>query len=132
MKLIEYFKIRHKYKKLVTQVEKMKIYDGRGKGVDVYVCERCGRNTLTRYKDKGVTPFMIKCPYCDGYAQDSDTITERQATMIATINNTAVQNWVRPPLNWLLTKQPRTIDHVLSGGLVLEQEVWDETPHIYD
>lgn len=130
MGLIENLKIRRQYKKLVASVEGMKMFDGRGKGVDVYICEKCGRKTLTRYKDKGVTPFVMQCSHCDGYAQHVDTITEQEAEFFRLVENIRVQNWARPPLWWLL-KHKKAVDHVLNGGLVLEQEVLDETPHIY-
>lgn len=129
MRLFDRLKIRRQYKKLVASVEEMKIYDGRGKGVDVYVCERCNGKTLTRYKDKGVTPFMILCPYCGGHAQHVHTISEQEAKILCFFENTKVQNWVRPPLEWLL-KHEKSADHVLKGGLVLEKEVLDETSHI--
>lgn len=124
-------KIRRQYKQLVAKVEEMKVFDGRGKGVDVYVCEKCGRRTLTRYKDKGVTPFVMRCRHCDGYAQHVETISEDTALLLCIAEGNTVQNWVRPPLWWLL-KHKKAVDHVLNGGLVLEQEVLDETPHIYD
>lgn len=131
MGLFDRLKIRRQYKKLVASVEEMKMFDGRGKGVDVYTCEKCSRRTLTRYKDKGVTPFVMQCPYCDGYARHDDTITEQEAEFFRLVENIRVQNWVRPPLWWLF-KHKKAVEHVLNGGLVLEQEVLDETPHIYD
>lgn len=129
MRPFDRLKIRRQYKKLAASVEEMKIYDGRGKGVDVYVCERCNGKTLTRYKDKGVTPFVMLCPYCGGPAQHVDTISELEAEIFCFFENTEVQNWVRPPLRWLL-KHKEATDHVLNGGLVLEKEVLDETAHI--
>lgn len=131
MKLFNNLKIRREYKKMVASVEEMKIFDGRGKGVDAYVCEKCGRMTLTRYKDKGVTPFVMRCCHCDGYAKHVNTVSEDTARLLCLAKNTDVKNWVRPPLWWLL-KHKKAVDHVLNGGLVLEQEVLDETPHIYD
>lgn len=131
MNIIEKMKVRRQYKKLVESVEDMKVFDGRGKGVDVYVCERCTGKTLTRYKDKGVTPFMMRCPYCDSYAKHVDTISEQKAKELCIAEHVRVQNWVRPPLWWLF-KHKKAVNHVLNGGLVLEQEVLDETPHIYD
>lgn len=125
-------KIRRQYKQLVAKVEEMKVFDGRGKGVDVYVCEKCGRRTLTRYKDKGVTPFVMRCRYCDGYAQHVETISEDTALLLCIAEGNTVQNWVRPPLKWLLKQNQGTIDHVLQGGLVLEKEVLEDEPHIYD
>ena len=31
-------------------------YDGRGKGIDVYVCNKCGHKFYSVYRDRGVTP----------------------------------------------------------------------------
>ena len=132
MNLFKKMKIRRQYKKLVASVEGMKMFDGRGKGVDVYICEKCGRKTLTRYKDKGVTPFIMQCSHCDGYAKHVDTITEQEAELFRLVENIRVQNWVRPPLWWLLKHNPGTIEHVLQGGLVLEKWVLDDKPHVYD
>lgn len=129
--MFENLKIRRQYKKLVASIEEMKMFDGRGKGVDVYVCEKCGRRTLTRYKDKGVTPFVMPCRHCNDYAKHIHTVSEDYAKMLCIADNTTVQNWVRPPLWWLL-KHKNAVDHILNGGLVLEKEVLDETPHIYD
>lgn len=129
MRLFDRLKIRRQYKKLVASVEEMKIYDGRGKGIDVYACERCDGNILTRYKDKGVTPFMILCPYCGGHARHVNTISEQEARVLCIVRSIGVQNWVRPPLRWLL-KHKEAAGHVLKGGLVLEKEVLNETSHI--
>lgn len=125
MRLFYGLKIRRQYKKLVASVEEMKVFDGRGKGVDVYVCEKCDRKILTRYKDKGVTPFVMQCSHCGGPARHVSTITELRAETVCFFENTKVQNWVRPPLWWLL-KHKEVADHVLNGGLVLEKEVLDE------
>ena len=131
MRLLDRLKIRRQYKKLVDSIEEMEIFDGRDKGVDVYVCERCTGNILTRYKDKGVTPFVIRCPYCGNHAEHVDTVSEQRAKVLCVFENIGVQNWVRPPLQWLF-KHKEAVEHVLNGGLVLEKEVLDETPHIYD
>lgn len=131
MRLFYGLKIRRQYKKLAASVEEMRVFDGRGKGVDVYVCEKCNGKTLTRYKDKGVTPFVMLCSHCGGPARHVDTISEQEAISLCFFENTEVQNWVRPPLRWLL-KHKEVASHVLNGGLVLEKEVLDETLHIYD
>ena len=59
------------------------------------------------------------------------TVSEVEANLMCYADFLTVQNWVRPPLWWLL-KHKEAVDHVLNGGLVLEKEVLDETPHIYD
>lgn len=124
-------KIRRQYKKLVAGIEELKIYDGRGKGIDVYICEKCGKKTLTRYKDKGVTPFVMRCSYCDSSARHANTIYERDAGILNVVEGTEILNWVRPLLWWLL-KHKEAAEFVLNGGLVLETEILDETPHIYN
>lgn len=133
MNIFDRLKIRYQYKKLVDGIEELKIYDGRDKGVDVYVCtcNLCHKKTLTRYKDKGVTPFIMRCTYCGSYTQHVDTISERDARALNIVEGAEILNWVRPPLWWLL-KHKEATEHVLNGGLVLEKEILDETPHIYD
>lgn len=116
-------KIRLRYWKLLREIEGMGIYDGRGKGVDVYVCKGCGRTTLTRYKDKGVTPFTMICRCCGGTATHENTLPEADARMLSMILNVPILNWVRPPLRALLDKNARYVEHVLDGGLVLESDV---------
>lgn len=86
-------KIRRQYKKLVAGIEELKVYDGRGKGIDVYVCKRCNGKVLTRYKDKGVTPFIMRCPYCENWAQHVDTITEREARTLNIVGRVKILNW---------------------------------------
>lgn len=73
----------------------------------------------------------MRCSHCNGYAQHANTISEREARILNLIEGAEILNWVRPPLGWLL-KHKEAIEHVLNGGLVLETEVLDETPHIYD
>ena len=132
MNIIEKMKVRRQYKKLVQSVEDMKVYDGRGKGVDVYVCSKCGKVELTRYKDKGVTPFVMRCRSCGGDAMHRTTVSEVEANLMCTADFLTVQNWVRPPLKWLLKQDMGLVEHVLDGGLVLEREVLEDESHIYD
>ena len=110
--------IEKAYAKLVSEIEEMRIFDGRGNGVDVYVCEYCGHKIFTRYKDKGVTPFTITCRECGRTSAHRATISEEEASRL----NVTVRNWVRPSLEQLLEMSPWTIDHVLKGGLVLEEQ----------
>lgn len=125
--LLKRLMIRRRYRKMIAQVEDSKIFDGRNRGVDVYICENCGKKTLTRYKDKGVTPFIIRCRSCSGFARHELTVSEAEASWYACTGFTEVKNWVRPPLEWLLRQGQNTIDHVLDGGLVLEEKVLRES-----
>lgn len=116
---------RNEYKELIDNIESIRMYDGRDKGVDVYVCEKCGKTFLTRYKDKGVTPFTIACRNegCKGTMLHEHTITEEQVKKEGLI----VHNWVRPTLEQFdkFVKQSKTglIEHLLQGGLMLEEEI---------
>ena len=112
------------YRHLVKRVSAMDVYDGRGRGVDVYTCKECGYHFFTRYKDKGVTPFTVRCRQCgNGTCTHEKTLTE---TIAATIPNAIVHNWVRPSFDWLERQRKKdnigVIEHVLNGGLVIEDE----------
>ena len=113
--------LKQKYDKLVAEIESAKVFDGRGKGVDVYVCEKCGSQFYTRYKDKGVTPFTIRCrrEACGATMIHRSTIYEEEARNC----RLAVHNWVRPTFEQLQTLSDGAIEHVLNGGLMLEDEL---------
>lgn len=115
--------IKKRYDTLIAGVEQQRIYDGRGKGVDVYLCEKCDGIVLTRYRDKGVTPFMIRCRCCEkGLMMHKETISERQAEYICLTQGIKVKEWVRPTFDRLLKLNEGTQEHVLNGGLILEEE----------
>ena len=113
--------LKQKYDQLVAGIESAKMFDGRDKGVDVYVCERCAKQFYTRYKDKGVTPFTIKCrrEACGATMIHRSTISEEEARNC----RLAVHNWVRPTFEQLQTLSDGAIEHVLKGGLMLEDEL---------
>lgn len=113
--------LRQKYDQLVAGIESAKMFDGRDKGVDVYVCEKCAKQFYTRYKDKGVTPFTIKCrrEACGATMIHRSTISEEEARNC----RLAVHNWVRPTFEQLQTLSDGAIEHVLKGGLMLEDEL---------
>ncbi len=117
--------LEKQYKKLLKEIEQMRMYDGRNKGVDVYVCSKCGKTIYTRYKDKGATPFTISCRdnECKGTMTHERTISE----MDAMLNKLTVHNWVRPTLQWLDKQRKKgkdaLVEHVLNGGLMLESEL---------
>lgn len=111
--------IKRKYNELVASLEDAKMYDGRGE-YNGYVCEKCGYITATLYKEKGVTPFIIQCEKCGKLAMHK--ITSRNAPP-ADPNISEVKNWVRPTLDQLMKMSQATIDHVLNGGLVFEEEL---------
>ena len=109
--------IKRKYNELVSNIEGMKIYDGRGT-VDRYVCDTCGCMIHTTYKDKGVTPFTMGCPKCNGTMYHRQTF--RKESVPAWVE---VRNWYRPTLEQTLKMNVGMIDHILKGGLVSDKEV---------
>lgn len=113
--------LKQKYDKLVAEIESAKMFDGRGKGVDVYVCEKCAKQFYTRYKDKGVTPFTIRCrrDACAATMIHRITISEAQAKN----DGLVVHNWVRPTFEQFLKLNEGAQEHVLNGGLMLEDEL---------
>ena len=113
--------LKQQYDDLVSGIETAKMFDGRNKGVDVYVCEKCGKQFYTRYKDKGVTPFTIRCrrEACGATMIHRDTISEAQAKN----DGLVVHNWVRPTFEQLLKLNVGAQEHVLNGGLMLEDDL---------
>ena len=113
--------LKEKFDKLVDGIESARLFDGRNKGVDIYVCEKCGTMFCTKYKDKGVTPFTIKCrrTECGATMVHRGTISEQEAD----VSRLVVHNWVRPPFEQLLTLDAVAQEYVLKGGLMLEDEL---------
>ena len=120
--------LKQKYDKLVADIEKAKMFDGRGNGVDIYKCQECGNTFYTRYKDKGVTPFTIRCRTkgCKGTMFHKNTVSEECAEREGFI----VHNWVRPTFEQLNKFGDGAIEHVLNGGLMLEDELTNEEPDV--
>lgn len=119
--------LKQQYDELVSGIETAKMFDGRNKGVDIYQCKECGFQFYTRYKDKGVTPFTVRCRNCDhGTASHDKTITEQMASFLGV----KVHNWVRPTYEQLLKLNKGAQEHVLNGGLMLEDELGSEDENI--
>lgn len=115
--------LKQQYNELVSGIETAKMFDGRNTGVDVYVCKKCGKRFYTRYKDKGVTPFTIKCRHCEhGTMTHDQTISEQVANVMAF----EIHNWVRPTFEQLQKLSDGAQEHVLNGGLMLEDELDSE------
>lgn len=112
------------YKELINNIESIPMYDGRNKGIDVYVCNKCGHKFYTKYKDKGVTPFVIKCRNCE-HADATHKITI--STTQAAAKQIQIHNWIRPTIEQfnVIAKKGNSglIEHLLNGGLVLEDEL---------
>lgn len=107
-----------RYNKMAADIEAAPLYDGRGKGVDVYRCQNCGSEQCTYYRDKGVTPFLIRCDVCGNMAQHYASLKP-----VAGINYEALKAWVRPTYKQFTRLERGLRDHVLRGGLVLEEDV---------
>lgn len=111
--------ITKRYNELVSEIETLRMYDGRGE-YNGYECNKCGYVTVTLYADKGVTPFVLRCPKCGGTAMHEYT---SRTPPPASPRYSPVKRWVRPTLEQLLKMSPATIEHVLDGGLVFEEEL---------
>ena len=112
--------LQRRYNLMLAGIEEAPIYDGRGKGVDVYVCDYCGAKIYTRYKDKGVTPFVMRCQSCcKGSAMHRSTMSEEAAASAGL----KVLNWIRPTFEQFCAAGEALRGHVLQGGLVLEGEL---------
>ena len=106
-------RIEKEYKKLVDNIENLRMYDGRGT-VDRYVCEKCGYTIFTTYKDKGVTPFTIGCSRCGETMFHDKTYEKGQVPEYLVI-----KDWYRPSLEETLKLSKGMIEHILDGGLIL-------------
>lgn len=112
--------LQRRYNLMLAGIEDAPIYDGRGKGVDVYVCDYCGAKIYTRYKDKGVTPFVMRCRKCEhGNSMHQTTIQDA----VAASEGLEVLNWIRPTFEQFCAAGEAVRGHVLNGGLVLEEEL---------
>ena len=106
--------IIRRYKKLVSEIEDSLMYDGRN-FIDRYTCDRCGAVVYTTYKDKGVTPFCMKCNNCPGTMIHDETYDKTSFSSVE-----VVKNWYRPSLEKTLKMSDTMVEHVLLGGLILE------------
>lgn len=114
----ETIKYKAKYEGMVNSIEAARMYDGRGKGVDVYVCNECGAVYYTRYKDKGVTPLTIHCRKCK-----MGTMVHRKTIPEYAGKGLEIHNWVRPTFEQFLKLNEGAKQHVLQGGLMLDEEL---------
>ena len=113
MKKISYW---FRYRKLLRGIADSKIFDGRGKGVDLYICDKCGERLYTRYEDKGVTPFSIACDSCkEGRMSHRENIASRDVPW-----DYNIRPWYRPTFKEMLELPEWLIEHVLNGGLILK------------
>jgi hypothetical protein len=116
--------IKNKYEALIDRIEAEKIYDGRGT-FDLYECEECGARKITTYKDKGVTPFMIRCSCCDGFMRHTRTFN----SIPKFIN---VEDWIRPALEQAYNMTDYQLEHLFKGGLFLKSELIGLLNHKYE
>lgn len=107
--------IAQQYNNMVASIEDAKIYDGRGE-YNLYECNKCNNYKVTLYKDKGVTPFIMRCK-CGG------DMMHTQSSKQAPPSYVKVHNWVRPSLEQTMSLSESMRNHILNGGLILEDEL---------
>lgn len=116
--------LKKKYDQMLKDIETASIFDGRGTGVDVYICEKCGERFYTQYTAKGVTPFTIGCRFCKAAIMlHKTTISYTEWLKLEFISGAKLHNWVRPTYEQMIKLSPLMQQHVLKGGLVLEEEL---------
>lgn len=100
---------------MVASIEDAKIYDGRGE-YNLYECNKCNNYKVTLYKDKGVTPFIMRCK-CGGDMMHTKSSKQAPPSYVK------VHNWVRPSLKQTMSLSKGMRNHILNGGLILEDEL---------
>lgn len=68
------------------------------------------------YKDKGVTPFIMRCK-CGGDMMHTKSSKQAPPSYVK------VHNWVRPSLKQTMSLSKGMRNHILNGGLILEDEL---------
>lgn len=88
---------------------------GRGE-YNLYECNKCNNYKVTLYKDKGVTPFIMRCK-CGGDMMHTKSSKQAPPSYVK------VHNWVRPSLKQTMSLSKGMRNHILNGGLILEDEL---------
>lgn len=118
--IMEIIKQIKEYRKLLKDPENtIDVFDGRGTGVDVYICDYNPEHQFrTYYKDYGVTPYTIRCRECKhGTMRHLRTIK-----CPSEIYRDALADgyWYRPGM-WYFLMHRHEREHLLLGGLVLKR-----------
>jgi hypothetical protein len=81
--------------------------------INVYQCENCRYNLVTRQEVEGTTPFITTCvvPGCRGAAQSSFGMVHQ--------NLKPTHEWYKPDAKSHFKMDMATLDHVCRGGLLL-------------
>lgn len=106
--------IAQQYNNMVASIEDAKIYDGRGE-YNLYECNKCNNYKVTLYKDKGVTPFIMRCK-CGGDMMHTKSSKQAPPSYVK------VHNWVRPSLEQTMSLSEGMRNHILNGGLIYRNE----------
>jgi len=79
--------------------------------INVYICQSCGKKTITIDSEEGVTPFMIGCEICDGDMYSSFYKVDQ--SLIPT------HEWYKPTdfNQYPLNHRQAMKQHVADGGL---------------
>ena len=104
--------IETKYQEMLDGIKSSTIYDGRGT-YDVYKCDKCGKEVLTTYADKGVTPFCIPCE-CGSNMNHIYTYKTQPKGI-------EPKRFYRPPVKEMYNMNDSQLDHIFNEGLILEE-----------
>lgn len=84
--------------------------------MNLYECNKCNNYKVTLYKDKGVTPFIMRCK-CGGDMMHTKSSKQAPPSYVK------VHNWVRPSLEQTMSLSESMRNHILNGGLILEDKL---------
>lgn len=110
---------KEQYDEMCREFVSARMYDGRGE-FHIYVCMNCHSSMITAFKDKGVTPFTIKCRDCGNVSYHEKTVLEVPVEMHSFLG---VKYWVRPTYEQFVRLPLNLREHVMNGGLLFEQEL---------
>ena len=110
---------KEQYEEKCREFVSARMYDGRGE-FHIYECSNCHSSMITAFKDKGVTPFTIKCRACGKVSYHEKTVPEVPVEMHSFLG---VKYWVRPTYEQFVKLPLNSKEHVLNGGLLFEEEL---------
>lgn len=84
--------------------------------INVYLCEQCGGKIVTRNRDTGTTPFILRCRATEGCDGEMHSLIYRVDQ-----NQVAGWEWYAPKSAGERKKidTPGMAEHVKLGGLML-------------
>jgi hypothetical protein len=84
--------------------------------INIYVCEKCGGNTVTIDIHEGCTPFMLDCR-ASGKEGDCDGMAQSSFYRVSPLSPEPQWEWFKPIEEDYDSLSPAMRQHVDDGGL---------------